>query len=222
MSTLTTHEAKAFYDKFGARQDSQSFYESLALEQLVAHASFGSAHEVFEFGCGTGRFALDLLQHHLPATAVYRGTDISTTMIDLASARLVPFAARASVSLSSGENPLPLEDQSLDRVVSTYVLDLLPAGSVRRFLAEARRVLRPDGLLCLTGITHGTTLPSRIVMGAWQWLFTRHPSWVGGCRPTALAQELSASGWTLRFHAVVVRWGVASEVAVASPGVPAA
>ena len=175
MSTLTTHEAKAFYDKFGARQDSQSFYESSALEQLVAHASFGTAHDVFEFGCGTGRFALDLLQHHLPATAVYRGTDISTTMVDLATARLAPFADRASVTLSSGEDALPLADQSMDRVVSTYVLDLLPSGAVRRLLAEAGRVLRPDGLLCVTGITHGTTWPSRIVMGVWQWLGRRLP-----------------------------------------------
>lgn len=147
MRTLTTDEAKAFYDKFGAKQDSQAFYETSALEQLVAHSSFGSAHEVFEFGCGTGRFALDLLQHHLPATGRYRGTDISTTMVELANARLAPMGKRASVTLSSGDDHLPLEDHSVDRVVSAYVLDLLSFQSARQFLAEARRVLRPDGLL---------------------------------------------------------------------------
>lgn len=32
---------------------------------------------------------------------------------------------------------------------------------------EARRVLRPDGLMRLVGITRGTTGASRLVMGAW-------------------------------------------------------
>jgi SAM-dependent methyltransferase len=214
--TLTTHEAKAFYDKFGAKQDRQAFYEQPALDQLVAHASFDSALEVFEFGCGTGRFALDLLQRHLPATATYRGTDISGTMLELARARLAPMGKRASVIPSSGGIAFAVEDHSIDRVVSTYVIDLLPHESVRPFLAEARRALRPGGLLCLVGITHGTTVLSRIVMGSWQWLFTRKPSWVGGCRPTLLAAALPPAEWNLRFHTVVVAWGIASEIVVAS------
>lgn len=75
MSNLTPNEAKAFYDKFGSRQDSQSFYEAAALNRLIENGSFATAPSVFEFGCGTGRFALSLLQHHLSADAVYRGVD---------------------------------------------------------------------------------------------------------------------------------------------------
>jgi SAM-dependent methyltransferase len=103
-------------------------------------------------------------------------------------------------------------------VVSTYVLDLLPGSGVQKFLAEAKRVLRPEGLLCLVGITYGTTPLSRLVMGFWQWLFTRNPSWVGGCRPTLLAERLASADWKVRFRAVVVSWGIASEVVIASPG----
>ena len=54
-------------------------------------------------------------------------------------------------------------------------------------------------------------------MGAWRWLFARNPSWVGGCRPTVLAEHLSPTDWVIRFHGTVVAWGVASEVLVASP-----
>ena len=217
MASLTPGEAKAFYDRFGSRQDSQSFYEAAALDQLVENGSFATAKFVFEFGCGTGRFALDLLQHHLPAGAVYRGSDISSTMVGLASARLAPYGERAAVELSSGEVAIGLGEHSVDRVVSTYVLDLLSASSAERFLAEAKRVLRPDGLLCLVGITYGTTPSSRVVMGIWQWLFTRNPSWVGGCRPTLLAERLASADWRVRFRRVVVSWGIASEVVVASP-----
>jgi hypothetical protein len=53
MKTLSHHEAKAFYDRFGARQDGQAFYEDGALQELVRHARFAHAREVVEFGCGT-------------------------------------------------------------------------------------------------------------------------------------------------------------------------
>jgi len=214
--TLTPDEAKAFYDRFGARQDRQAFYEAPALERLIANSSFANARSVFEFGCGTGRVALALLQHHLPPDAVYRGTDISTTMVALAAARLASFGERAAVTLASGEIAFPLEDRSVDRVVSTYVLDLLSGPAVHAFLAEAGRVLRPEGLLCLAGITHGTTMLSRIVMGAWQRLFVLDPSWVGGCRPTRIAEQLSSAEWKVRFRSVTIAWGIASEVVVAA------
>jgi hypothetical protein len=56
MRMLSHEEARAFYDWFGARQDSQRFYEDPALCDLLGHADFGEARSVFEFGCGTGRF----------------------------------------------------------------------------------------------------------------------------------------------------------------------
>lgn len=217
MRTLTVEEARSYYDKFGARQDSQGFYENRALEALTEHAALQDARSVFEFGCGTGRFALDLLQHHLPDTASYVGTDVSSTMVVLATRRLAPFAPRASVVLADGSPVLPLEDASVDRFVSTYVFDLLPASAQRQLLAEAARVLKPNGLLCLCGITPGVTAASRFVMGIWQGLFTRHPAWVGGCRPICAGDYLPAEAWRTCYRTVVTAWGVSSEVVIATP-----
>lgn len=73
MKMLTHAEARAVYDRFGARQDRQSFYEDEALADLLAHLAFREAQAVFEFGCGTGRLAKTLLDNHLPATAYYVG-----------------------------------------------------------------------------------------------------------------------------------------------------
>jgi len=120
------------------------------------------------------------------------------------------------VALASSRPALDLADSSVDRFVSAYVLDLLAEPLVRQVLAEAGRVLRPEGLLCVAGITHGVTPFSRLVMSAWEWLFARNPSWVGGCRPTRLERHLPASDWNIRFRTVVVSWGVASEVVVAA------
>lgn len=217
MRTLSPDEVRSFYDRFGTKQDQQAFYEEAALQALALHADLGSARAVFELGCGTGRFAADLLGRRLPPDARYWGVDVSETMVRLASERLAPFGPRASVASTSGRPPLPLSDFSVDRFLSTYVLDLLPVSAVQEILAEAARVLRPGGLLCLAGITHGSTLVSRGVMRVWEGLFRWNPSWVGGCRPTALTDHVQAPAWEIRFHGVVASWGVASEVLVASP-----
>ena len=59
-TALTASEAEAYYNRFGKKQDSQGFYEDPALNDLIAHASFQDAQRVFEFGCGTGKFAARL------------------------------------------------------------------------------------------------------------------------------------------------------------------
>ncbi|MEZ4359462.1 MAG: class I SAM-dependent methyltransferase [Kofleriaceae bacterium] len=217
MKTLTHEEAKAFYDKFGRKQDRQAFYEEAALEVLIANSALDQARSVVEFGCGTGRLARALLERHLAEDAQYLGTDLSSTMVAIASERLTGFAARASVQQTTGEPKLPVADASVDRVLSSYVFDLLSDAERDELLVEARRALTSDGLLGLCGITDGTTLVSRAVMSSWSWIYARSARLVGGCRPTRAAEVLEARGWKLRHHQVVVAWGVASEVVVASP-----
>ena len=47
---LTPSEARAYYNRFGKKQDTQSFYENPATDDLVAHAGFGDTEKIFEFG----------------------------------------------------------------------------------------------------------------------------------------------------------------------------
>ena len=61
---LTHEQAQAFYNRMGAKQDWQAFYEAKATRDLIAHASFETAQAVFEFGCGTGAFAEMLSEAH--------------------------------------------------------------------------------------------------------------------------------------------------------------
>src|SRR6266508_882694 len=217
MRTLSHHEAKAFYDRFGARQDSQAFYEDCALQELVRHSNFAHAGSVVEFGCGTGRLALRLLSEELPPEARYLGLDVSDTMVALASSKLAPYRERAEVRLCDGQVALPVPDSSADRVVSAYVTDLLSETYTLLFLEEAKRALKPDGLLCLVGVTHGVGLLGHLVSGFWTAIHRLRPSLVGGCRPVLLTPQLERTGWSIVYSAVVRTWGIPSEVLVAGP-----
>ncbi len=213
---LTTEQARAFYDRFGARQDRQGFYENTALGELIRHGDFEAAERVFEFGCGTGRFAAELLAGPLPEGCRYLGVDISTTMVSLAGARLQPWAGRAEAELWRGEAP-PGGEAAFDRFVSTYVLDLLAPAAVAETIAMARMMLVPQGKLCLVGLTEGKGLPARLVSSLWKAVHACHPVLVGGCRPVRLLQFLGEHSWRVEHHQVVNSWGISSEVLVASP-----
>ena len=67
---MFTHaEAKKFYDAWGTKQDTQSFYEDPAIDELIRVADFEHVQSLFELGCGTGRLAKRLLTEKLSATA---------------------------------------------------------------------------------------------------------------------------------------------------------
>ena len=213
--TLDAQAVRRFYDRFGSRQDRQSFYEDPGLDVLVREEDFGHARHVFEFGSGTGRFADRLLSRELPPDARYEGVDLSSTMVDLATQRLGRFPDRAKVTRSEGGVRLPFDDASFDRVVATYVLDILAAEEIGRFLAEARRLLLRGGLLCTVALAAGCSLPSRLLSRAWSRVHSLRPTLVGGCRPIEVADFLDTSLWSRRHRSVVVAWAVPSEVLVA-------
>jgi len=211
---LNREQAKAFYDRFGKKQDAQSFYEDAALDLLMEHADLHHATNVLEFGCGTGRFAARMLSDYLPASATYVGTDISDTMIALASRRISAFTERARVTQTDGVIHFPVPDNSVDRVVATYVLDLLSETDIRLAVAEARRVLCPGGKLCLVSLTYGKTAVSRVISSAWTSISRISARLVGGCRPIQLQVFFDAANWLVDYHSVISRYGIPSEVLV--------
>jgi SAM-dependent methyltransferase len=214
---LSRREAEAAYDRIGMWQDTQAFYEAPALREVAAHGGFEDARSIFEVGCGTGRFAERLLRDCCPSEAQYDGVDLSATMVQSARERLVPFEERASIRKTDGRLTFELADGARDRVVATYLLDLLSHDDARTLIREAHRLLSANGRLCLAGLTWGDSLVTRAVSACWDALQHRRPEWVGGCRPVRVRSLLEDEHWREVHHCVVSAWGVPSEVLVATP-----
>src|SRR5919109_4073667 len=217
MTTLSRAEARKVYDRLGARQDTQAFYEDPATEFLISHGDVGRANRVFEFGCGTGRFALRLLAEHLPETACYLGVDLSPKMVELARQRLAPYSSRAEVLLTDGSPPAVEVMGIFDRFVSNYVLDLLSEDDIAVVIREAHRMLEPRGVLCLSGLSMGSGPLSHLVARAWTCVHAVRPAVLGGCRPLDLLSWLPPESWQVRHHTRVAPFGVPSEVVIAEP-----
>ncbi len=214
---LSRPQARDVYDRIGAWQDTQAFYEAPALDELVAQGAFGEARTLFEVGCGTGRLAGRLLRERCPSETRYEGVDLSATMVEIACERLAPFGKRATVRQTDGGLTFERADGSQDRVVATYMLDLLSREDARVLIDEAHRLLTADGRLCLAGLTWGRDVLSRGVSVAWDALHAIRPGWVGGCRPVEARSLLQGARWHEQYHGVLTAWGVPSEVLVATP-----
>lgn len=212
--TLSHNQAKIFYDKFGQRQDYQ-FYEAQAIQQLLQCADFETADSIFEFGCGTGKFAQKLFSDFVPDSTTYTGLDISNTMVLLTQQRLQNFGIRAKVNISDGKPALREESESYDRFVSNYVLDLLDTIEIEAVLSEAYRILKPEGRVCLISLTHGDSAIARMIEYVWTSLYRLKPSLVGGCRPLRLDAYVRAPNWRIECRQLVRSFGITSEVMVA-------
>jgi ubiquinone/menaquinone biosynthesis C-methylase UbiE len=215
MKTLSHAEARAFYDRLGSKQDWQKFFEDPATGDLVEALALGSAQSVVEFGCGTGRLAETLLTKHLPPTCRYIAIDASPTMVTLVRKRFLRFDSRAKGLQSAGEMELALDSDCWDRVISTYVLDLLSEADIAQLLEEAHRVLSPGGLLGLVSLTHGATPVSHVFEKIWTRIHSWHPFWVGGCRPIELLDFVAEPEWRIRHQRTITKFGVPSEIVVA-------
>lgn len=216
MTRLFSHaQAARFYDLMGAGIDTQAFYETAALKELVAYLELTSCRSVIEFGTGTGRLAAELLNGHLPPDATYLGLDVSTTMVGLAKNRLRPFGERADVIQTDGMARIDAADGTFDRFISTYVFDLLSDDDTRAVVNEAHRVLKPDGLIGLVSLTDDPRPLSRLVTMGWRGLHRMSPWLVGGCRPVTLRSFLSNPEWRIEYGNIIVGFGVPSEVVVA-------
>jgi ubiquinone/menaquinone biosynthesis C-methylase UbiE len=213
---LTPQQASRVYDRIGRFQDWQFVYEGAAIRELVRLGSFETAQSVFEFGCGTGAFAGNLLKTHLRLDCRYVGVDVSPKMVRLATSRVRRWPERAAIRLSDGSSHLHEPDSSFDRFISNYVFDLLAPDYATAIIAEAKRILSSGGKLCMVSLARGTSGLSRIMTAFWETMWRLKSELVGGCRPVDLRSLLTPEQWNVDHHQSVVSFGITSDVIVAS------
>lgn len=138
-----------YYVAFGRRgQDDTEFFATAEdlmryMREEVQRLPAASRRAALEIGCGPGRLMR-------PASELFReihGIDVSDEMVRLAAEKLrdIPHAC---VHSTNGSNLSIFDNDTFDFIYSYAVFQHIPSREVVfEYLSEARRVLRPGGIL---------------------------------------------------------------------------
>ncbi|HNB54383.1 MAG TPA: methyltransferase domain-containing protein [Anaerolineales bacterium] len=116
-------------------------------EAIIRLANIQPGEKVLDVGCGTGKMAL-AAQKKAPTAKIY-GRDASPEMI--ARAQQGAAKAKANVDFRLGlVEAIDFPDNSLDLVLSNFMVHHLPDSLKVKAFAEIYRVLKPGGRLQIT------------------------------------------------------------------------
>lgn len=221
---LNYQQAKSYYNEYGDKQDSQSYYEEPAFDFIIESVDWQYIKNVYELGSGTGLLAKRLLANHLAPDAHYIAMDISSTMVDICRQRLADYKGQIDLIenqgiplLSAQTNFTSVKTASFDCILATYVLDLLTEEDINGFLKEAHQLLSSNGYLCLASITSAKHGVARFISFLWALTHRLKPNKVGGCRALSLSDYLDNAGFRIDKIEQVSAKGITSEVVIAKP-----
>ncbi|MBI3364002.1 MAG: arsenite methyltransferase [Ignavibacteriae bacterium] len=121
---------------------------------------------VLDLGSGAG-IDVFIASKHAGVSGKVIGIDMTQQMIDRARANAESLGIR-NVEFRLGEiEQMPVESNSVDRVISNCVLNLVPEK--RKAFAEIYRVLKPGGAFIISDIVMNGTMPDELRDDAAMW-----------------------------------------------------
>lgn len=138
-----------------------------------------ACRSLVEIGCGVGAELLQIRER--APRALLTGVDLSASHLAAARRLLAGGIGRGDVRLVQADaSALPFAAASFDTAMTIWTLEHVP--DPRRVMAEALRVLTPDGRLVCTEVENGTLAfePPVPAIAAWWQRFNRRQQAAGG------------------------------------------
>ena len=158
-----------------------------------------SVGSILEIGSGYGRAPLHLSKAKNLRCEKYYGIDISEPLLR----RLIKvkqeynFFPEAEFNLiCNSAEILPLEDNSIDLVISNCVFMHIPDAQLRNLLADISRVLKPGGIFVFNHSFHNKSCPSHIIHNFIRRLnpFVRNPVYLKQYTSAEIDEMLATAG----------------------------
>lgn len=165
-------------------------FETETKRVCLERCRVGPRDAVVDLGVGTGHLLFDIARRNREGRCV--GLDVSEAMLARARRRLAAEGLPHVELLSREASATGLAAGAFDVVVSTFMLELVPAEALPSLLDEVVRLLSPGGRVVLAGVT----APRAWRHGWAGFLCERNPAWAGGFDVERVGAGLEARGVT--------------------------
>lgn len=224
----------AFYDRFGPLLMNDFYhhaFESAAMDSMISLCDIQAGDRIVEIGPGTGFLASKILKRLLQTTtdnnvSTYYGIEVSRSMHETAKRNLQDFLNSSHVEINlqlvdNSTEAVRTMHGSVDKVILTYVMDLLPEYALQQLILQLHDKLESDrsrrnSKICVVNLTYGIDSFSRLLTNIWQLAYiTFGGAVVGGCRPLQIEKYFNEdNGFQINTIHKIVSNGLPSEVAI--------
>ena len=163
--------------------------EEKALRTILRWVNIRDGQAVLEAGVGTGRLFSRITS--LNKTGRNVGIDLSKKMLEKTRNKC---GKHKNVKLLQADiTNLPYDLGTFDRIICSYVLDLLPENLYVSILSRFRSMLQPEGKLIIAYMEAGSKPSHKF----WAWVAETFPRLMTHCRPINLETYLQEAGFTI-------------------------
>ncbi|MFP9060981.1 class I SAM-dependent methyltransferase [Natrialbaceae archaeon A-chndr2] len=188
-------------------------FEAPAREAGLELLDAAPGERVLDIGCGTGT-ALVALSRAVGPDGLAVGIDLSGGMCRRTSRTLAAADLDPGVVVEGDASIAPFPDGTFDACFASFVLDLFDTPEIPAVLDEWRRVLSPEGRLCVVSLSRRE---AGVITRLYESIHELYPTYVD-CRPLYLRDTLLDAGFEIDAERIVSAWGLPVEVTVAQKG----
>lgn len=168
---------------------------------------------ILEIGFGTGYAQLRIADAVRDGFSL--GLDLSLGMASIAHKKLLQSGGAGHTGLVCSDSlPIPVGDNTMDGIFSSFTLELFDSPQIPNLLSECRRVLKPGGRLVAVSLSKDQPLPW---MGRlYETLHSRYPRLLD-CRPIPLKDLLERGQFEIQSSRIEMMWGLPVIIVLAQP-----
>jgi ubiquinone/menaquinone biosynthesis C-methylase UbiE len=168
---------------------------------------------VLEIGFGTGNGIVSLARS-AGISGFVQGIDLAQGMLDITAKKVAKAGLTGWVSLTCADAMhLPFDSNRFDAVFMCFTLELFSASQIPALLLECRRVLRPNGRICVVAMLKKEGKKGMMSI-LYEWANRKFPEYVD-CRPINASEELQNSGFHISQAKQMAVWCLPVEAVLA-------
>jgi ubiquinone/menaquinone biosynthesis C-methylase UbiE len=216
--TRSKEDAARNYNRLSKRYDavtgrSERRHAAVAAQKL--HARDGES--ILEIGFGTGHNILGFAGDVGESGQVH-GIDLSDRMVDICRGRVLAAGYDGRVTLRCGDAlTLPYTDGRFDGVFMSFTLELSDTPELTPFLEQCRRVLKPNGRMCVAAMARRDS--PGLMVKLYEWAHTRFPVLVD-CRPIPVEHLIESAGFEVTETTPFMMWGLPVDIVLSKKRAP--